>query len=64
MVGDVLRHLIAGAIILGIGLDPGLPPRGGALPGVIAAFLLLLAIGFGTGWAFIVLGLLSARRPR
>jgi ABC-2 type transport system permease protein len=57
MVGDVLRHLIAGAIILGIGLALGFRPEAG-LPGVIAAFLLLLAIGFGTGWAFIVLGLL------
>ncbi len=57
MVGDVLRHLIAGAIILGIGLALGFRP-GAGLAGVIAAFLLLLAIGFGTGWAFIVLGLL------
>ena len=45
MVGDVLRHLVAGAIILAIGLT-------------LAAFALLLAVGFGTGWVFIVLGLL------
>jgi ABC-2 type transport system permease protein len=57
MVGDVLRHLIAGAIILGIGLALGFRPEGG-IAGSIGAFLLLLAIGFGTGWAFIVLGLL------
>jgi len=57
MVGDVLRHLIAGGIILTIGLVLGFRPEAG-LPGTVAAFLLLLAIGFGTGWAFIVLGLL------
>jgi ABC-2 type transport system permease protein len=57
MVGDVLRHLIAGAIILTIGLILGYRPEAGIV-GVIAAFALLLAIGFGMGWIFIVLGLL------
>ncbi|MBM3549854.1 MAG: ABC transporter permease [Alphaproteobacteria bacterium] len=57
MVGDVLRHLIAGAIILSIGLMLGYRPEGGVF-GVVAAFLLLFAIGFGMGWVFIVLGLL------
>jgi ABC-2 type transport system permease protein len=57
MAGDVLRHLIAGAIILGIGLILGYRPEAG-VPGVIAAFLMLFAIGFGMGWVFIVLGLL------
>jgi len=57
MVGDVLRHLIAGAIILTIGLVLGYRPEAG-LPGVLAAFVLLVAIGFGMGWVFIVLGLL------
>jgi ABC-2 type transport system permease protein len=57
VVGDVLRHLIAGSIILGVGLLLGYRPEAGLL-GVLAAFLLLIAIGFGTGWIFIVLGLL------
>jgi len=57
MVGDILRHLIAGMIILTIGLIFGFRPEAGVL-GVAAAFLLLLAIGFGVGWIFIVLGLL------
>lgn len=57
IVGDVLRHLIAGGIILGIGLILGYRPEAG-FPGVVAAFVLLLAIGFGMGWIFIVLGLL------
>src|SRR5687767_14465876 len=57
MVGDVLRHVIAGGIILGIGLILGYRPEAGIL-GVLSSLLLLLAIGFGTGWVFIVLGLL------
>ncbi|HET9679244.1 MAG TPA: ABC transporter permease [Gammaproteobacteria bacterium] len=57
MVGDVLRHIIAGLIILGVGLALGYRPEAGVL-GVVASFVLLLAIGFGTGWIFIVLGLL------
>ena len=57
MVGDVLRHIIAGLIILGIGLILGYRPQAGIV-GVAAAFLLLVAIGFGTGWIFLVLGLL------
>jgi ABC-2 type transport system permease protein len=57
MAGDVLRHLIAGAIILTIGLILGYRPEAGVF-GVIAAFALLVAIGFGMGWIFIVLGLL------
>ena len=57
MVGDILRHLIAATIILTIGLILGYRPEA-SLPGVIAAFALLVTIGFGLGWIFIVLGLL------
>jgi daunorubicin/doxorubicin transport system permease protein len=57
MVGDVLRHLIAAIIILVIGLILGYRPEAG-LAGVVAALALLVVIGFGVGWIFIVLGLL------
>jgi ABC-2 type transport system permease protein len=57
MVGDILRHLIAATIILTIGLILGYRPEAGFF-GVVAAFALLVAIGFGMGWIFIVLGLL------
>lgn len=57
MVGDVLRHLIAATIILTIGLALGYRPEAG-IAGVAAAFVLLVVIGFGMGWVFIVLGLL------
>jgi ABC-2 type transport system permease protein len=57
MVGDILRHLIAASIIITIGLILGYRPEAG-IPGVLAAFAMLVAIGFGMGWVFIVLGLL------
>ena len=57
MFGDVLRHVIAGLIILTIGLILGYRPEGG-LVGITAAFALLIAVGFGMGWVFMVLGLL------
>jgi ABC-2 type transport system permease protein len=57
MVGDILRHLIAASIILAIGLMLGYRPEAG-VAGVAAAFVLLVAIGFGMGWIFLVLGLL------
>lgn len=57
MVGDVLRHLIAATIILTIGLALGYRPEAGLL-GVVSAFALLLTVGLGMGWVFIVLGLL------
>ena len=57
MAGDILRHCIAGSIILTIGLILGYRPEAG-LFGVLAAFAMLITIGFGMGWVFIVLGLL------
>ncbi len=56
MVGDVLRHLIAALIILGVGMALGYRP-GTGVAGVLAALVLLIAIGFGVGWVFLVLGL-------
>jgi len=56
VVGDFLRHFIAATIILTIGLLLGYRPQAG-IEGTLAAFLLLLTIGFGFGWVFIVLGL-------
>lgn len=43
--------------MLSIGLILGHRPEAG-IAGILAAFLLLIAIGFGMGWIFIVLGLL------
>ncbi len=57
MVGDVIRHMIASLIVLFIGILLGYRAEMGIL-GVAGAFGLLLIIGFGAGWVFIVLGLL------
>jgi ABC-2 type transport system permease protein len=57
MVGDLMRHLIAGGIILGIGLILGYRPEAGVM-GVVLAFAMLLAMGFGFGWVFLVLGMM------
>ena len=57
MVGDILRHAIASAIILAIGLLLGYRPEAG-VAGVALGFLLLFAAGFGMGWFFLVIGLL------
>ena len=56
-VGDFPRHMISGGIILGIGLALGYRADAGPI-GVVGAFLVLLAVGFGFGWCFIVLRLL------
>ena len=52
----MLRHLIAALLILGIGMLLGYRP-GADLTGVLSALALLIAIGFGVGWVFLVLGL-------
>lgn len=57
MVGDMLRHTIAGSIILTIGLILGFRPEAGLI-GAVASLMLLVTIGFGMGWIFIALGLI------
>ena len=56
MVGDILRHLIASLLILIIGIILGYRPEAGII-GIVEALLLLIVIGFGFGWIFLVLGL-------
>ena len=56
MVGDILRHLIASMIILFIGILLGYRPEAG-ITGIIGSLILLVLIGFGFGWIFLVLGL-------
>ena len=56
MVGDILRHLIASMIILFIGILLGYRPEAG-IAGIVGSLILLVLIGFGFGWIFLVLGL-------
>ncbi|EJN02753.1 ABC transporter permease [Phyllobacterium sp. YR531] len=59
MVGDILRHLIASLLILIIGIILGYRPEAGLI-GILEALLLLIVIGFGFGWIFLVLGLVMS----
>ncbi len=57
LLGDSVRYLVAGTVIIVLGLILGYDPGAGA-PGVIAALALVVAFSFGLSWVFSVLGLL------
>jgi ABC-2 type transport system permease protein len=57
LLGDSVRYVIAGTVIIGLGLALGYRPEGGAL-GVLAALALVVIFSFGLSWVFSVLGLL------
>lgn len=54
--GDSVRALIAGSVVVLLGLVLGFRPGGGVL-GVIAAMALVLLFAFGLAWVFTTLGL-------
>jgi ABC-2 type transport system permease protein len=62
LIGDSVRYLIAGTVIILLGLILGFRPDAG-LPGVVAALLLVVAFSFGLSWVFTTLGLLM-RSPQ
>ncbi|MBO0594412.1 ABC transporter permease [Nesterenkonia sp. E16_7] len=57
LLGDQIRYILAGTIILGVGFVMGFRPEGG-LTGVITAFLLLLVFSFSLSWVWTVISLL------
>ncbi len=57
LLGDSVRYVIAGTVIIVLGLALGYRPEGGA-PGVLAALALVVVFSFGLSWLFSVLGLL------
>ncbi|WP_320670550.1 ABC transporter permease [Patulibacter defluvii] len=57
LLGDCVRYLVAGIVIVALGLVLGYRPGAGA-PGVIAALALVIAFAFGLSWVFMTLGLL------
>lgn len=59
---DLLRSMIAIAVMIGVGLLIGFAPRGTPLDW-LAAIGLLLAFEFGASWVGIVIGLLMWRNP-
>ena len=57
LLGDAVRYLIAGTVIIVLGVILGFRPEAG-VPGVVAALALVVVFSFGLSWVFSVLGLL------
>ena len=57
LLGDSVRYVLAGTVILVLGLALGFRPEAGAL-GAVSALALVVAFSFGLSWVFATLGLL------
>ena len=57
LLGDAVRYLVAGTVIIALGLLLGFDPRNGA-PGVLAALGLVTLFAFALSWLFTTMGLL------
>ncbi|MCP9958285.1 ABC transporter permease [Streptomyces sudanensis] len=57
LLGDVVRYLIASAVMLAVGLAIGYRPAGGAA-GVLAGVALLMVFAFAFSWIWTMFGLL------
>jgi ABC-2 type transport system permease protein len=57
LLGDSVRYVIAGTVIIVVGVVLGFRPEGGPL-GAVAALGLVVVFSFGLSWVFCVLGLL------
>jgi ABC-2 type transport system permease protein len=62
LLGDIARYLLAGSLVVVLGVAIGYRPAGGA-PGVLAGLGLLLLFALGLSWAWAALGLV-ARSPQ
>ena len=57
LLGDTVRYLVAGTVIIVLGVVLGYRP-GAGVPGVVAALALVIVFSFGLSWVFTTLGLL------
>ena len=57
LLGDSVRYLVAGTVIVLLGVALGYRP-GAGVPGVLAAMGLVVVFAFGLSWVFTTLGLL------
>jgi ABC-2 type transport system permease protein len=57
LLGDSVRYVIAGTVIIVLGVALGYRPDAG-VPGALAALALVVIFSFGLSWVFSVLGLL------
>jgi ABC-2 type transport system permease protein len=56
LLGDSARYLVAGTVIVVLGMILGYRP-GAGVPGVVAALALVIVFAFGLSWVFTTLGL-------
>ncbi len=57
VVGDSMRYVLAGTVVVIVGVILGYSPEGG-VDGVIAAMALVVVMAFGLAWVFTTVGLL------
>jgi ABC-2 type transport system permease protein len=57
MLGDTARYLVAGTVVVIVGVILGYSPEAG-VGGVLAAMLLVVVFSFGLAWVFTTMGLL------
>lgn len=57
LLGDSVRYLVGGTVIIVLGLILGYRPDAG-VPGVLAALALVIVFAFGLSWVFMTIGLL------
>jgi len=57
LLGDSVRYLVAGTVIVVLGVVLGYRP-GAGVPGVLAAMALVIVFAFGFSWVFTTMGLL------
>ena len=57
LLGDSVRYVLAGTVIIVLGVVLGYRPDAG-VPGVVAALALVVVFAFGLSWVFTTLGLL------
>jgi ABC-2 type transport system permease protein len=57
LIGDCARYLLAGTLILVVGLILGFRPEAGAV-GMLGALALVVTFAFGLSWVFMTVGLL------
>jgi ABC-2 type transport system permease protein len=57
VVGDSVRYVLAGTVVVIVGVILGYSPEGG-VDGIIAAMAIVVVFAFGLAWAFTTVGLL------
>ena len=62
VLGDGVRYVVAGTVVVLVGVILGYS-AGGGVGGVLAALLLVVVFSFGLSWVFTTVGLMMRSRP-